>query len=177
MGKIYKNGILFAGSTDNASAISFNNADTGIEAANVQGAIEEIKRKNDIDKSSIDNSINEINNNLDKKQNIITGAATTIIEKNLDSNKVMGTNTKGKVAATSIAINDLSKTMRGEFVDMPPLEGEAFGLPNGYYYIFSIGNLYEQGVQFAMCYFGGGAGKIYIRTWANSIVTAGWREI
>lgn len=42
MGKIYKNGILFAGSTDNASAISFNNADTGIEATNVQGAIEEV---------------------------------------------------------------------------------------------------------------------------------------
>lgn len=42
MGKIYKNGILFAGSTENARSVAFDNADTGLEAANVQGAIEEI---------------------------------------------------------------------------------------------------------------------------------------
>lgn len=43
MGKIYKNGILFAGSTENARSVAFDNTDTGIEADNVQGAIEEIK--------------------------------------------------------------------------------------------------------------------------------------
>lgn len=62
MGKIYKNGILFAGSTDNASAISFNNADTGIEATNVQGAIEEIK-----------DDVAEINRNSIPKEISITG--------------------------------------------------------------------------------------------------------
>lgn len=53
MGKIYKNGILFAGSTENARSVAFDNTDTRIEADNVQGAIEEI-----------DNNIVEINSNL-----------------------------------------------------------------------------------------------------------------
>ena len=39
MGKIYKNGILFAGSTENARSVAFDNTDTGIEADNEQGAI------------------------------------------------------------------------------------------------------------------------------------------
>ncbi len=43
MGKIYKNGILFAGSTENARSVAFDNADTDLESTNVQEAIEEIK--------------------------------------------------------------------------------------------------------------------------------------
>lgn len=42
MGKIYKNGILFAGSTENARSVAFDNTDTRIEADNVQTAIEEV---------------------------------------------------------------------------------------------------------------------------------------
>ncbi len=42
MGKIYKNGILFAGSTENAGSVTFNNEETSLESTNVQGAIEEI---------------------------------------------------------------------------------------------------------------------------------------
>ncbi len=45
MGKIYKNGILFAGSTDSAKSVAFDNTDTGLEADNVQEAIEEVKNK------------------------------------------------------------------------------------------------------------------------------------
>lgn len=55
MGKIYKNGILFAGSTENARSVAFDNTDTGIEADNVQAAIEEIK-----------DDVAEINSNLSK---------------------------------------------------------------------------------------------------------------
>lgn len=64
MGKIYKNGILFAGSTENARSVAFDNTDTGIEADNVQGAIAELKSEVDTD---IDNISAEINN----KQNIL----------------------------------------------------------------------------------------------------------
>lgn len=74
MGKIYKNGILFAGSTDNASAISFNNADTGIEATNVQEAIKEIK-----------NDITDINNNLLKIK-----SKTYFVETGTEVNTVSG---------------------------------------------------------------------------------------
>lgn len=65
MGKIYKNGILFAGSTENAGSVAFNNAKTGLEAVNVQGAIEEIK-------SGIDNEISKISANLLPKEITVT---------------------------------------------------------------------------------------------------------
>lgn len=56
MGKIYKNGILFAGSTGNADSVAFNNEGTSLEATNVQGAIKEIN-----------NDVADINNNLEWK--------------------------------------------------------------------------------------------------------------
>lgn len=72
MGKIYKNGILFAGSTENARSVAFDNTDTGIEADNVQGAIEEIK-----------DDVAEINSNLDdfnsiKKHQITSFSGITV---------------------------------------------------------------------------------------------------
>ena len=166
MGKIYKNGILFAGSTENARSVAFDNADTGLKANNVQEAIEEV-----------DNNINAINTKLVEKQNKIAGAATTITEKNLDANKIMSTNASGKVGVTTVKASDLQKYLQGELVNMTPVEGTPFGLQAGYYYLFSIGSLYKEGVQLAMCYFGQNAGKIYIRTWANNEVTAGWKEL
>lgn len=59
MGKIYKNGILFAGSTENARSVAFDNTDTGIEADNVQTVIEEMA--------------NKLNSNLIPKDVSITG--------------------------------------------------------------------------------------------------------
>lgn len=54
MGKIYKNGILFAGGTDNAKSVAFDNTDTDLKANNVQDAIKEVK-----------NDVTEINSNLE----------------------------------------------------------------------------------------------------------------
>ena len=76
MGKIYKNGILFAGSTENAKSIAFQNTDTGLEADNVQEAIEEVK-------SGIDLDIENINSNLLKIKakiyNFQTGTVTNAV--------------------------------------------------------------------------------------------------
>ena len=76
MGKIYKNGILFAGSTENAKSIAFENTDTGLEADNVQEAIEEVK-------SGIDLDIENINSNLLKIKakiyNFQTGTVTNAV--------------------------------------------------------------------------------------------------
>ncbi len=59
MGKIYKNGILFAGSTDSAKSVAFDNTDTGLEADNVQEAIEEVKDKVDTDINNLDTELNQ----------------------------------------------------------------------------------------------------------------------
>ena len=53
MGKIYKNGILFAGSTENARSVTFDNADTGLESTNVQEAIKEINNSINLKEISI----------------------------------------------------------------------------------------------------------------------------
>lgn len=58
MGKIYKNGILFAGSTDSAKSVAFDNTDTGLEADNVQEAIEEVKSGIDLDIENINSNLN-----------------------------------------------------------------------------------------------------------------------
>lgn len=80
MGKIYKNGILFAGSTENARSVTFDNADTGLESTNVQEAIEEIKRGID---SDIENTNSNLSNLFKKvttsKEYTVTANGATVI--------------------------------------------------------------------------------------------------
>ncbi len=89
MGKIYKNGILFAGSTDSAKSVAFDNTNTDLEADNVQEAIEEIK-----------DDVAVINNNLlkikSKTYHVETGAEVNYVsqlyfgEKNIKSDFPVG---------------------------------------------------------------------------------------
>ena len=45
MPKIIKNGVTYIGTSDNAAAVSYNNTSSGLNATNVQGAIDEVKGK------------------------------------------------------------------------------------------------------------------------------------
>lgn len=124
------------------------------------------------------NKIDKINSNLSGKQDKITGAASTITKNNLTGKRVMGTNASGKVAVTEISVDTLSNTTKGIMSGFLQYEHSILGLPEiGYYYSFQIGNLYEEGVQLALGYFGPAAGKVYVRTWASSAVTSDWKEL
>ncbi len=95
MGLIYKNGVAYGGSTNNASLINYNNTDSGLSSTNLQDAVDEINEKigssdiSGIGNGTISDAINKLNSNvpevIDTYENIritlpATAAATAVLE-------------------------------------------------------------------------------------------------
>ena len=104
-----------------ASDIAFDNTDTGLEATNVQSAIEEVNTKTDekanaddvYDKTYIDNAFTGVNNSLNTKMDKAnpTGTGSFSLNRKADSivgeNSVaMGTNTRATGTNTTALGND-----------------------------------------------------------------------
>ena len=59
------------------------------------------------DKTSLVAAVNELNENMANKQSTITGGASTIAASNLSANRVLTSNSAGKVATSSITTTQL----------------------------------------------------------------------
>ena len=94
---------VLIGNSGEAIDTSYDNTTSGLDATNVQNAIDKIE--NNV--GDIKGQIDTLNSNLESKQPTITGGATTITDRNLTASRALVSNSNGKVAVSAVTSTEL----------------------------------------------------------------------